>query len=228
MRLTGIVVAVMIERGLEPGLSTYKPLIRASFYNKLSVDAMKYYDLALKIHDPARHGLNWKEDLDMVTSTVVSGFLMDDRYAEAENLMNIASKKGHWHSTVSRPFVYFIRWLAQKERIDEAWNLFNFHRDKPYGPQSMCKLYSAVLIGIYLERGDLPGGLSWFRRMEHECEQLEQIPYEVLVQRAMMYGDRETGEAIWREALNFIYTSGQVMHQPLQRLGDKWNLNQLT
>lgn len=214
----------MVERGLRPTFSTYDALIRASFYNGVVVDAMKYYDLALRIPNPSRLGLHWKEDSDNLVSSVVAGFLFDDRYAEAEKHLSEATKNGHWYGTTSKPFVYFIRWLAKQERIDEAWNLFTFQKNK-YTGKHQIKLYTAVLTGIYLRRGDIQGGLGWFQQMKKKVGQLDQTPYEALISSAMLYGDRETAEYVLEDALRYLDSTGEQMNRTLRNTCEKWQLS---
>lgn len=213
----------MLQRGLEPTIRIYTTLIRGCFGRHMVIEAMKYYDLAIKSHDTQRLNLRWKEDMDELTSTVISGYLTSNHYDQAQSFMNSISQAGNWHRTTTKPFVYFIRWLAQHERVDEAWNVFNFHATLSTG-FDLYRLRLAVLRAIYLDRGDVFGGLRYFRQMEKSCAIYEQNVYADLVSAFMINGERATAESIWLEALEFLRMRQISMQKQLQNEGKRWGL----
>lgn len=215
----------MVQRGLSPSLSIYNALVSGCFADGQIINAMKYFDMAIKTPDVARLNSNWKEDIDNLISTVVSGFLKSDRYVEAESFINKVAKDGYWNRSTSRPFVHFISWLGQHERIDDAWNVFEFQVTKYKGNRDQFNLYTAVLRAIYLERGDVFGGLKWFRTMQQHCKSITQLPYQLLIDSALTNRERDLGEQIWQEALTHTSRVGEDLSKGLREIGERWNLS---
>lgn len=214
----------MIQRGLTPNIPIYKDLVKTCFARDLVLEAMRYFEMAIEIPKQARLSLHWKQDLDDLVATVVGGFLDADRYEEAEKFMNQASSQGHWHSTIVKPWTHFIDWLARKDRIDDAYSLFSFHNIKSLPAAQRYQLFSTMLQAVYLDKGDVHGGLKWFTKMQQECQYFEQHPYQVLISAAMIEGEREVGERVWALAKDYLRLSGERMTRSLENTAKRWDL----
>lgn len=203
---------------------TFNALIKAAFAQNLVIDAMKYYSMATRSPDLERVNINWCRDLDEIASTVVSGFLTTQHYEEAEHFLNDATVNGRWHNTTPKPFIYFINWFARHGRLDEAWNLFDFHKNK-FDKDGTFKLKIAVLKSIFLDRGDIYGGERWIRELQNEGSILEQPHYYDFLSAAMFNGEREIAEQMWEEVTDLVARQGQRLIVPLIKLGRHWGLD---
>lgn len=219
-----VVLTVMATRDLRPTFVTYHAMIRAAFHNDFVIDAMKYYDLALRIPYPSRMGNTWKQESDKIVASVAQGYLSKDRYTEAEHFLNETSQNGNWHGTSSRPFVYFILWLFRQNRDEQATNLFEFHKERFSGYEQM-QLYIAVFRGRYLLRGDLPGAVTWLRLMKVKLENIGQGCHAQLIQVAMRNGDRGMAETVLQDVLNDLAEPGQSLSRNLKAICSRWNLD---
>ncbi|CCG82765.1 protein of unknown function [Taphrina deformans PYCC 5710] len=218
-------LSIMIQRGLEPTLMIYNALIRAAFAQNLVIDAMQYYTLAIQTPELERVNIDWTTEIDELASTIVSGYLMTEHYEEAQQFLNDARAKGRWHNTTPKPFIHFINWFARHERLDEAWNLYDFHKTN-FDVIGTFKLKTAVLKSIFLDRGDVFGGLSWARRLQNDGIVLEQPQYYDLISAAMYNGERELGEKLWTEVMDFVKNRGQQIITPLTKVCRQWGLDQ--
>lgn len=217
-------IQVMIERNISPNLDTYAYLVLASFRAGLVIDGMKYFDLATSMPNLRRLNFEWKEDLDELVSSVVRGFLIHNRYDEAEKLMRRCIEEDLWHNTQAKPWCSFITFLASRDRVEEAWTLFDFQVANTKDEFSRMKLYGAALVSIYLDRGDLLGARDWWRRMQRDLKRWEQGLYVRFLAGAMVNGERKLGEQVWDEAREYLRRSGERPSEALKREGRRWSL----
>ena len=215
-------VQVMIERDITPNLTTYSSLVLACFQSDRVIDAMRYFDLATRTND-ARGNMNWTVDLDTLIASVVRGFLIHERYEEAEQFISRCTANKTWQNTNSRPWCEFIRHLAV-EHVDAAWTVFHHQVELVTDEFQRLKMYQSILYHVFLDKGDISGALDWFERLKEACVRRDQMMYVKIITSAMINGERKVAEQVYAEVKEQVTSTGEPMIRQLRAEVKRWDL----